>query len=71
MVEDNATAAETARRQQSSEAHSNELVLREKLRGLEQEKHRLQQDAEEADVLLSQLQSRLEEKLQQVSYLRV
>lgn len=68
LVEDSATAAETARRQQSSEAHSNEIALREQVRNLEQEKHRLHQDAEEADILVSQLQTRLEEKLQQVNF---
>ncbi|KAL8434607.1 hypothetical protein ACSSS7_003082 [Eimeria intestinalis] len=70
-AEDTARAAEAARKQLQGDADSNTFALRQRILELEEEKRRYEAEAEENDTLITQLQGRLEEKVQQVTILEV
>ncbi|KAL8273047.1 hypothetical protein Esti_002968 [Eimeria stiedai] len=70
-AEDTARAAEAARKQLQGDADSNTSALRQRITELEEERRRYEAEAEENDTLITQLQGRLEEKVQQVTILEV
>ncbi|KAL8455489.1 hypothetical protein Emag_000618 [Eimeria magna] len=70
-AEDTARAAEAARKQLQGDKDSNASALRQRISELEEEKRRYEAEAEENDTLITQLQGRLEEKMQQVTILEV
>lgn len=65
-AEEAAKMAEAARQQLQGEAHLSSSSLRQRVVELEEDKLRLEAEAEENDALILQLQGRLEEKVQQV-----
>ncbi|KAL8450601.1 hypothetical protein Emed_002473 [Eimeria media] len=70
-AEDTARAAEAARQQLQGDKDSNASALQQRISELEEEKRRYEAEAEENDTLITQLQGRLEEKVQQVTILEV